>query len=230
MDRYLHKTNCEDCKVRSACFIQRIKKIDDFYKLEKSHITYSKGETIIKEGTQVSHVLYVIDGLVKVYIEGPDKNIIIKILKSKDFLGLSSLFGDDTYYFSAAALTETTVCSIERESIKKLVTDCCNFARELSGWYCNSYNTMLSKCLNLGLRQLNGKLANTLLYLNREEFNGFDVFAHISRKDLAELSGMSMESVVRILSEFKNEGIIEMKGKKIHLKNLDRLEEINRKG
>ncbi len=89
---------------------------------------------------------------------------------------------------------------------------------------------MLSKCLNLGLRQLNGKLANALLYLNSKEFEGIDVFSYISRNDLAELSGMSMESVVRLLSEFNSEKIIKIKGKKIEITNMKRLKEINRKG
>ena len=89
---------------------------------------------------------------------------------------------------------------------------------------------MLTKCLNLGLRQLNGKLANTLLYLNREEFKSIDIYSYINRKDLAELSGMSMESVVRILSEFNNEKIIELKAKKIEIKNLERLKIINKRG
>jgi len=230
MDRYLFKTDCDQCYARSECFIQRIKNAEDFYGLQKNHISYKKKETIIKEGTQVSNILYILDGLVKIYIESPDKNIITNIYKPGNFIGLTSLFGDDTYYFSVAALKETRVCSIDCESFKSLVTECCDFSRELSAWYCKIYNLMLSKCLNLGLRQLNGKLANTLLYLNGNEFEGTDVFSYISRNDLAELSGMSMESVVRILSEFNNEKIIEIKGKRIEIKNLQRLKEINRKG
>ncbi len=89
---------------------------------------------------------------------------------------------------------------------------------------------MLTKCLNLGLRQLNGKLANTLLYLNREEFKSIDVFSYITRKDLAELSGMAIESVARILSEFNDEKIIELHGKKIEIKNLDQLISISKNG
>ena len=89
---------------------------------------------------------------------------------------------------------------------------------------------MLTKCLNLGLKQLNGKLANTLLYLNREEFKSVDVFSHITRKDLAELSGMAIESVARILSEFSNEKIIELKGKNIKIKNLELLKSISKNG
>ena len=230
MDRYLHKTDCKECFARSDCFIQRVKNAEKFLELKKNHIVYRKRETIIKEGTQVSNILFIIDGLVKIYIEGPDKNIIIKVLTPDNFIGLTALFGDDTYYFSAAALKETRVCVIDNESFRSLVTNCCDFSRELSGWYCKNYNLMLSKCLNLGLRQLNGKLANILLYLNSKEFEGTDVFSYISRNDLAELSGMSMESVVRLLSEFHNEKIIELKGKKIEIKNLMRLKEINRKG
>jgi CRP/FNR family transcriptional regulator len=230
MDRYLTKTICTECYAKSTCFVQRIRNAEEFFELQKIHICYKKGETIIKEGSHVTNILYVLEGLVKVYIEGPDKNIIIKLLKSDDFIGLTSLFGDDTYYFSAAALMETKVCSIDREGIKDLITKCCDFARELSSRYCKNYNLMLTKCLNLGLRQLNGKLANTLLYLNRDEFKKMDVFSYISRKDLAELSGMSMESVVRILSEFASEKIIDVEGKKIEINDLERLKVINQKG
>ncbi|MBN2863983.1 MAG: Crp/Fnr family transcriptional regulator [Bacteroidales bacterium] len=230
MDRYLQKTNCYDCNARSNCFIRRIRGADDFFNLQKNHIIYKKGETIIKEGTHVTNILFIIDGLVKLYIEGPDKNIIIKLLTSDDFIGLTSLFGDDTYYFSSAALKETRVCSIDRQAIKDLLSLCCDFSHELSDWYCKNYNIMLTKCLNLGLRQLNGKLANSLLYLNRDEFKDIDIFSYITRNDLAELSGMSMESVVRILSEFRNEKIIELKGKKIIIKNLELLKIINKKG
>jgi len=230
MDRYLKKTDCNNCTEKSNCFVNRLKENEDFYSIQKVHITYKKGETIIKEGSQVTNVLFILDGFVKLYIEGPDKNIIIKLLKSDDFIGLTSLYGDETYYFSAAALKETTVCSINQEGIKNLMANCCNFSRETSKWYCKNYNIMLTKCLNLGFRQLNGKLANILLYLNNDEFKDIDVFSYISRKDLAELSGMSVESVVRILTEFSNEKIIEINGKNIVIKNLEKLKMLNQKG
>jgi len=230
MEGFSAKTDCNVCKEASKCFVRKLEKKEDFNNKNKFHISYNKGETIIKEGSHVSRILYVIDGLVKIYIEGPDKNIIIRLLKSDDFIELTSLFGDDTYYFSATALKETVVCSIEPKDLKELMIHCCNFSRELSNWYCTNYNTMLSKCLNLGLRQLNGKLANVLLYLNRDEFKEIDIFSYISRKDLAELSGMSQESVARILTEFSKENIIELKGKKIEITNMEMLKMINQKG
>lgn len=230
MYSYIIKTNCNECSAKSKCFIKKTKNTEQFYDLPKKQISYKKGEIIIKEGTRVTDIFYVIDGLIKVYIESPEKNIIIKLLNADDFIGLTSLYGDDSYYFSVAAIKETRVCSIDREAIKDLNIQSCEFSRKLSNWYCKNYNIMLTKCSNLGLKQLNGKLANVLLYLNSEEFKAIDVFSYISRKDLAELCGMSMESVVRILSEFKNENIISIKGKKIEIKNLKKLTEMNQKG
>jgi CRP-like cAMP-binding protein len=69
-----------------------------------------------------------------------------------------------------------------------------------------------------------------LLYLNKEEFNSIDIFSHISRKDLAELSGMAIESVARILTEFSDDKIIEIKGKKIEIKNIELLKSISKNG
>ena len=123
MNQYFEKTDCIDCKRSTDCFIQKIDFSEKFFNKQKVQINYKKGETIIKEGSRVSNILYVLDGLVKTYIEGPERNIIIKLLKPGDFLGLTSLFGDDTYYFSAAALKETKVCSIDREGIKDLISN-----------------------------------------------------------------------------------------------------------
>ena len=63
MDRYLIKTNCNECTAKSNCFIQKTKDTKAFYDLQKNQISYKKGEIIIKEGTRVTDILYIIDGL-----------------------------------------------------------------------------------------------------------------------------------------------------------------------
>lgn len=230
MNQYIEKTNCTDCKRSSDCFIQKIDYKKEFFNQQKVQINYKKGETIIKEGTYVSSVFYVLDGFVKVYLEGPNKNIIVKLLKSSDFLGLTSLFGDHTYYFSATALSDTTICSIEVENMRGLLSESYKFTHEIVRWYCENYNLMFTKCFNLGISQLNGKLASSLLYLNEDRFKSDDIYSYLTRKDLAEISGMAVESVVRILSEFNNDKIIELKGKRIEILNLKILKKISRTG
>ncbi|HUX56422.1 MAG TPA: Crp/Fnr family transcriptional regulator [Bacteroidales bacterium] len=198
--------------------------------MEKAHINFKKGETIIKEGTFVSSIYFVLEGLVKVYLEGPNKNVIIKIIKSNDFLGLTSLFGDNTYYFSATALSDTTICSIDLDVIKRLLSENCKFTQEIVKWYCGNYNLMFTKCFNLGQKQLNGKLASILLYLNEDKFKSENIYSHLTRKDLAELSGMAPESVARILSKFNDDKIIKLKGKKVEILNMELLKSIDKNG
>ena len=230
MNQYIEKTNCIDCKRSSDCFTKKIDYIERFFNQQKVQINYKKGETIIKEGTYVSSVYYVLDGLVKIYLEGLNRNIIIKLLKSSDFLGLTSIFGYQTYNFSATALSDTTICSIELETIRVLLSENCKFNNEIVRWYCENYNLMFTKFSNLGQKQLNGKLASSLLYLNEDKFKSYDIYLYLTRKDLAELSGMAVESVVRILSEFNDEKIIELKGKRIEILNLELLQRISKSG
>jgi len=230
MNQFIEKTNCFDCKRVSDCFIQKIDDSKEFFEQQKTQINYKKGETIIKEGTYASSIYYVLNGLVKVYLEGPNKNIMIKLLNSHDFLGLSSLFGDHTYYFSATALSDTTICIMEQGIIHNLLSHSSKFTPEIIKWYCKNYNLMFTKCFDLGLKQLNGKLANSILYLNDDKFKSDDIYSHLSRKDLAELTGMAVESVVRILSEFSDDKIIELKGKRIEILDIEMLRKISRSG
>ncbi len=230
MNQYIEKTNCIDCRRNLDCFTRLIDHNEEFFNQQKVQINYKKGETIIKKGTFVSSVFYLLDGFVKVYLEGPNRNIIVKLLKSNDFLGLTSLFGDHTYYFSATALSDTTICTIDVEAMRGLLSESHKFTHEIVRWYCENYNLMFTKCYNLGLKQLNGKLAATLLYLNKEKFKSEDIYSYLSRKDLAELSGMAVESVVRILAEFSDDKIIELNGKKIEILNLELLRKISKSG
>jgi CRP-like cAMP-binding protein len=230
MDQYLIKTNCLECKRSSDCFTQRIDYCKDFFSIEKAHINFKKGETIIKEGTFVSSIYYILDGLAKVYLEGPNKNVIIKIIKADDFLGLTSIFSNHTYYFSATALSDTTICSIDMSVILRLLSENCKFTQEVVKWYCGNYNLMFTKCFNLGQKQLNGKLASTLLYLNHDKFKSVNIYSYLTRKDLAELSGMALESVARILSKFNDDKIIKLKGKKVEILNMELLKSIDKNG
>jgi len=77
---------------------------------------------------------------------------------------------------------------------------------------------------------LHGRLADTLLYLSNEDFGIENVFQFLTRKDLAELSAMSTEGAVRILSEFDKDGIFELKGKDIKILDLKKLLKISKAG
>ena len=208
----------------SGCFAALLPDEVKFLNENKSTFVYHRKETVCKEGGFSSGVKYIINGLVKVYIEGPkNRNIIVKILGPGDFIGLSSISGSKTYSYSASSLCESTVFMINREAIMELIKKNGSFALEMAEWYCLSYDKAYKKLATIGFKNLTGRMADTLLYLDQEKFRDKNVYAYLSRSCIADLAGVPMESAVRVLSEFDKNGIIELSGKTIKINEYERL-------
>jgi len=224
-------TNCLNCKKQAECFSKLVGEEIDFINQNKKLILYHKGETICKQGVFSSYVLNITGGLVKLYLESPNnKNINIKILKATDFIGFSSIYGNDTCNYTAVALKDTYICHIEKESFKILLHKNGTFASEIIKQYCHNEKQLFNKIQSLNNKQMHGRLADTLLYLSTENFSKKNIFSYLSRKDIANFAGLSTETTVRLLSELKNDNIISIKGKSIEITNLEKLKEISQLG
>ena len=231
MNTGLEKITCKECKHKSKCFKHLLREELEFLDHHKVQLVYSKGEIICKQGSFASSLIYILDGLIKLLIEGPgNKNLIIRIIKPSEFVGLSSLFDENIYHYSAVTLKTSSVCMIEKEIINKLIRENGLLATEIIKWHCQVQTQHYKKFEGLMYKQLPGRLADTLLYLNREDFGPDNVYPYLTRKDLAELSGMSTESAVRILSEFDHEGIIQTSGRNIKITDTEKLEKISKTG
>lgn len=223
--------NCMNCQNSSTCFKKLIPKELEFINQNKTQVHYRQGETICKEGAFASYILYIADGLAKVYLEGArSNNINLRIARTKDFIGLSALFDEKIYNYSAIALRESSICLIEKESFTQLLNANGPFASEMIRWFCKQESQLFRKVNYLCNKQMHGRLASALLYLCQEELLCNDLFTLLTRKDIAEFSCISTESAVRILSELNNEGIIELDGKKIQILKPDKLKSISRNG
>lgn len=231
MDKTSASITCKECKKISKCFRQLLPSELEFIDQSKVQINYSQGEDVCKQGAFASSIIYILDGLIKLSIEGPNsKSFILRIVNPAEFIGFSSLFGENTYHYSARTLMDTTICMIEKESIKKLIRENGVFASEIIKWHCQIQTYHYKKIHSLTYKQLHGRLADTLIYLSMEDFGITNVFQYLTRKDLAELSAMSTEGAVRILSEFDKDGIIELKGKDINILDMEKLVKISKAG
>jgi len=231
MDDYTTSINCYECVNSAVCFKELVPSELEFINQKKTQIVYRKGETICKQGAFASYVLFISEGLVKLYLESPNnKNINIKILKTQEFIGLSSIYGDNIYNYSAQALRDSTICLIEKESFRTLLNNNGHFASEIVQWYCHNEKKLFIKIKSLGNKQMHGLLADALLYLSDPKFNQDDIFHYLSRQDIADFACISMESAVRLLTELKNEGIIHLDGKQVKILNRERLIDISKKG
>ena len=215
----------------SGCFAALLPEEIKFLNKNKSTFVYHRKETVCKEGGFSSGVKYIIDGLVKIYIEGPkNRNIIVKILGPGDFIGLSSISGSKTYSYSGAALCDSTVFMINREAIMELIKKNGNFALEMAEWYCLSYDKAYKKLATIGFKNQTGRIADTLLYLNQDKFSDRNVYRYLSRSCIADLAGVPMESAVRILSDLDKTRVIELDKKEIRILDMERLKVFSRQG
>jgi CRP-like cAMP-binding protein len=224
--------NCMICQNKSECF----KKLseDELGKadLGKVEITFKKKEIIAKQGVFASHMMYIKKGLVKQYIEGANghKNVIINFFSPGQIIGISSLFGKSTFDFSVAAVEDATLCLIDINIIRELIKSNGEFSKMVMRRLCESNIYAHRQLFDLTNKQLNGRLAGALIYLAKEVFKNKKFSMSLSRNDLAEFTGMSTMSAIRVLNDFKEEGIIEDKNGSFEILNIDALEQIAKTG
>lgn len=197
----------------------------------KTRITYLKGENIFKQGAFAPYIMYVVNGLVKIYLQtGYDKQINLGIAQSGDFLAFASVFGENIHTYSSLALSDTEVCMIEKESLKKALLHNPKFALEVTSKNYRNESHLLEILKNVSYKQMRGKLASALLYLSQEEFAKEEIFSFLSRQDIADFASISTESAIKFLKEFEKEGILSLKGKDIEVLDFEKLNSISKNG
>lgn len=225
------KKSCLLCNNKSECFRQLSDSQLDFANSNRAEISYRKGEMIAKQGNFYTHILYLQSGMVKVYKELPDgSNLILSIFGVGSLIGLPFLFKNQILDYSVAALDDTTICAIDRHAFEKLIHENGEFAAEVVSQLnqCTLYN--YDRLVSLTHKQINGRFADTLLYLSRVVYKANPFNLTLSRKDLAEYTGVSVMSVIRAIKEFKNDGIIDISGNRVEILNFSQLERISRTG
>lgn len=181
-----------------------------------THLRFKKGETICKQGAFSNHVMVITEGLAKTYLEGSnDKNLIIDILKPINWIGLSSIYNEPIYNFTAATIIDSSICFIEKKIFTEILNNNPAFANIIIGKLCRSSKHFFDKITSLGNKQLHGRFADALLYLSKKVAKSPTIDLSITRKEIGELAGISTESAIRLLSELNHDGIIKLDGKVI---------------
>lgn len=219
------------CDIQAPCFQLLSKEEVELVRNGKTQVLFRKGDTLTKQGTFSSYILFLISGVVKQYIEGSDnRSFNLRIIQAGDFIGLSSVFSKKTFTYSSSALTDCQVLLIEKESLSAIIQGNGGFSFHLIQRYC-SQNADLHEVLNdQQFKQMHGRLASSLLYLNSYKDQLPGIFQLLTRKDLAEFAGISTESTVKLLKSFEKDRLIELQDKDIVLLDLDKLKDIQKRG
>lgn len=207
--------------------IENLENLDAY----KTRVQYLKGETIFKQGAFAPYVMYVVEGVVKVYLQiGIDKNMNISVATEGEFLAFSSVFGEPVHTYSAQAISNTQICMIEKESLKQILLDNPNFALKITSQNYRNERHLFEVIKNISYKQMRGKLASALLYLSQEEFTQKNIFEFLTRQDIADFASISAESAIKFLKEFEKEKIVSLNGKDIVVNDMAQLQNISKKG
>jgi CRP/FNR family transcriptional regulator len=194
-------------------------------------ISFKKGETVCKLGAFASHIFFLEEGLVKVYLEEKNNNLILMLSTKNSLLGLASVYdGNNKLPYSIATYTDSKVRMIDIQIFRQLLKQNPNFAYHIINLLNESTAQIYGRFLSLTQKQLHGRLADILLCLSNRIFKSKSFDLPLSRADMGDLTGMSTESVIRLMKDFKEDGLIDMCCKKIELLDVSRLERISEFG
>lgn len=227
MTEQILRTSCTVTHENCECFNYLT---EDQHKLmeEKQRVVhYKKGEIIAKHGSFASHVLFLCEGLVKVYYENKQDSLILKIVGPGNLMGLSSLLKEENIFQStASAYIDSVVRLIDINLFKQFIEENGKFASEIINILSENTNQINSRFFGMTHRQSFGKLADLLLCLAGRIFKTSVFELNLTRKELAELAGMSTESVIRILKKFQEDNLITISGKTFTISDPEGLQRI----
>lgn len=205
---------------------------DELETLNRNRIqlSFKKGEIINKQGAFASNVFFIIKGITKTYIENGNSNLIISIVPAGSLIGLQSLSVDNVFHYSTKALVDTDIYSYDINVIKNLMNQNALFSSEIVDIVNNNMVMLYDRFFSLTQKQLHGRLADILLCLSHKIYKSLDFELCMSRKDLAELTGMSTESAIRILKDFKDDHILSISGKRMTILDLEKMKRISATG
>ena len=212
---------CAYCKSRRDSMFGSLGE-EDLEKLNqnKSCIRYKKGQTLFYEGTRPMGLFCVNTGKVKVFkLSSQGKEQIINIAKPGDFLGYRAILSEEFYSASATVIEDAAICFIPKEDFLGLLNSNPEFFQRIIKNICHELGVMRERISDLAQKSVRERLAGSLLML--KETYGVDgekstlIDIQLSREDLANIVGTATETVIRLLSEFKKDGLISLDGKKI---------------
>lgn len=221
-------SNCNDCNKRSPLFSSLTPEELELINEGRFEASYRKGEMIFKQGSASSHILMLTSGLAKIYLEGLNgKGLILKLIKPIQMFGGPGIFLDGRNYYSATALENCTVCYITQKNFKQSIRSNPDFAEKFIEHINRNAIFNFGRFADLTQKQMPGRVADAMLYLSKEIYESPKFHLSLTRQDLADMTNLSKESVIRILKELKDEGIIVIKGDQIEIPKMEALEKIS---
>lgn len=222
---------CGRCSAESGSLFRHLSSDEtEMLNYQKDFRQYRRGEILYQEGNRISGFFCINSGILKIFKTGFDgKEQIIRFAKKGDFIAYRSVLSNESACTSAKVIEDCQVCFIPSEILIQLSKVNSTFAIELLKLACHELGEANSFITDIAQKTVRERLAEILLLLvhdfGLDENNYLKV--SLTREELANIVGTATESVIRLLSEFKSDKMLELNGRKIRILNIKALEKIS---
>ncbi|MDD0853392.1 Crp/Fnr family transcriptional regulator [Halobacteriovorax sp. GB3] len=221
---------CEHCPSKGQGIFCELKN-SELHEISEHKVTntYKKGQTLFVQGNHPFGIYCINSGNIKVTKTGPDgKESIVRIVKGGDVLGHRSLFTNDYYSATATAIEDSKVCFIDKKYILKVIEEKPSVALNVINKLSRDMGAAESKLTSLHQKNVRERLAELFLLLKEthgEEVSTgrFKLNIKLTREEMATMIGTANETLIRFISEFKDENLIEQEGKVLFVVNEEKL-------
>jgi CRP-like cAMP-binding protein len=220
--------NCKDCPNCKISVFSDLKDEEfDFLNYEKSIVQLNKGQVLFLQDTKPHGLYCVKKGKIKVFRRGSEgKEQIVRLAHDADVVGYRALVSNENYQCGAAALEETTLCYVPKRALDQLMGTNISIYKKMIGLLASDLKNAELKISDLAQKPVRERVAETLIMLKQKygvDEDGFTLNVSLTREEMANLVGTATESLIRILSDFRKEGLIEIEHKKIKIIDFDHL-------
>jgi CRP/FNR family transcriptional regulator, polysaccharide utilization system transcription regulator len=222
---------CEKCAFQTGSIFRHLSQ-EEFVLLnyEKDYRHYKRGDILYQEGNRISGFYCINSGIIKVFKTGFDgKEQIIRFAKNGEIIAYRSVLSNELACTSAKVIEDCQVCFIPSEILISLIKTNSEFSLDLLKLACHELGEANSFITDIAQKTVRERLAEILLLLVSDFGLDTDNYLNIAltREELANIVGTATESVIRLLSEFKSDKLVELNGRKIKILDKNGLEKIS---
>lgn len=205
--------------------LRSLHELKNFFDDNGELLEFSKGQTIYKEGDHSNKIYLILKGVVKTHkMDENGKELITALFKEDDFLGFTSFVDSTPYQESATAVENAELAGISKNHLKEILESSKNISLELMELLSDNLAEIKEQLLQMAYSSVRKKTAQTILQFAQVLNKKPDESIKISRNDLASVAGIATESLIRTLSSFKKDGLIEIEGRNIRILDLPALQ------
>ena len=222
---------CDSCPVQQSSVFKNLSREEiEQINFEKEFKQFGRGEVLYTEGGRISGIYCISKGIIKIFKTGIDgKEQIIRFAKKGDIIAYRSVLSNEPACTSAKVIEDASACFIPSNLLIAFVRENAAFAMEVMKLTCHELGEANSYITDIAQKTVRERLAEVILHLVNEfgldEQNYLKI--SLTREELANIVGTATESVIRLLSEFKSDNLIELNGRKIRILNKKNLEKIS---